>query len=201
MVDQSVDSKNLFIKYLPPDLTDDNFKDLFLNFGTVLSCKIVRDENFVSKGYGFVRYKNEMEANNALNSMNGYKIGNKILLCTFANLKTKLKTKSVMQEQEEIKEKIKEEDIEDTSSSILSSDHANLFVFHLPPDLDDIALFKLFQRFGKVESVKVCTNEKGESKGYGFVKFSSLQSAINAISTCNGMKIGNKHLKVSFKTQ
>jgi polyadenylate-binding protein len=62
-------------------------------------------------------------------------------------------------------------------------------------------LYNLFHKYGKIESVKVCTNEKGESKGYGFVKFSTLSSAVLAVSVCNGIKIGNKHLKVSFKTQ
>ena len=136
--------------------------------------------------------------------MNGYKIGKKILLCTYANINQSKKNKEEKEEEEEeLKEEEDETDsiLQDTITSSISSDHANLFVFHLPPDLDDIALFKLFQQFGKIESVKICTNEKGESKGFGFVKYSSLQSAINAISICNGMKIGNKHLKVSFKTQ
>ena len=53
MSDQLIDLTNLFIKHLPSDLTDDNFKDLFSNFGTVLSCKIIRDKNnFTSLGYG-----------------------------------------------------------------------------------------------------------------------------------------------------
>jgi polyadenylate-binding protein len=180
-----VDSTNLFVKFLPSDLTDENFKDLFSNFGVVKSCKIVRNEKLNSLGYGFVRFSTKKEAELALNKMNGYKIGKKILLCKYANLK---------------KEEEKETNL-----------HANLFVFHLPTDMfwifffnhfrDDVGLYNLFHKYGKIESVKVCTNEKGESKGYGFVKFSTLSSAVLAVSVCNGIKIGNKHLKVSFKTQ
>jgi RNA recognition motif-containing protein len=42
----------------------------------------------------------------------------------------------------------------------------SLFVFHLPPEADDIALRALFEPFGYVESVKVV-----RGKGFGFVNF------------------------------
>lgn len=78
---------------------------------------------------------------------------------------------------------------------------ANLFVFHLPPDMSDNHLYQLFAQFGPIESVKVILDKvSGESKGYGFVKFYLMQDAIQAISQMNGYKLGKKHLKVSFKT-
>jgi polyadenylate-binding protein len=66
-----VDATNLFVKFLPSDLTDENFKDLFSNFGVVKSCKIVRNEKLNSLGYGFVRFSTKKEAELALNKMNG----------------------------------------------------------------------------------------------------------------------------------
>jgi len=46
----------------------------------------------------------------------------------------------------------------------------------------------------------VCDRETGESKGYGFVKYYRLADAVNAVAYMNGMAVGNKHLKVAFKT-
>lgn len=78
---------------------------------------------------------------------------------------------------------------------------ANLFVFHLPSNIDDAGLYKLFQPFGLIESVKVITDKQtGESKGYGFVKYYNLSDAVQAITAMNGYQVGKKHLKVSFKT-
>lgn len=37
----------------------------------------------------------------------------------------------------------------------LSPEQPNLFVFHLPPDMNDEGLHDLFQEFGPIESVKV----------------------------------------------
>eukprot|EP00741_Cyanophora_paradoxa_P015721 tig00020904_g15177.t1 len=86
-------------------------------------------------------------------------------------------------------------------SSNISADASNLFVFHLPSEVDDARLAALFAPFGHIDSVKVITDKvTGESKGYGFVKFSRLEDAMRSVASMNGFKLGNKHLKVSFKT-
>jgi RNA recognition motif-containing protein len=70
----------------------------------------------------------------------------------------------------------------------------SLFVFHLPPDATESTLRVLFEPYGAVSSVRVLPG-----KGYGFVNFENVQSAITAIHALNGFKLGNKHLKVEFK--
>jgi RNA recognition motif-containing protein len=70
----------------------------------------------------------------------------------------------------------------------------SLFVFHLPPDATESTLRVLFEPYGPVSSVRVLPG-----KGYGFVNFEDIQSAITAIHALNGFKLGNKHLKVEFK--
>ncbi|KAL0476990.1 Elavl4 [Acrasis kona] len=82
-----------------------------------------------------------------------------------------------------------------------SDANANLFVFHLPSDMNDQQLYGLFAPFGDIQSSKVILDTAtGESKGYGFVKYLSMDSALAAISSMNGCAVGKKHLKVSFKT-
>lgn len=77
----------------------------------------------------------------------------------------------------------------------------NLFVFHLPPYVFDEGLYQLFAPFGALQSVKVITDRiTGESRGYGFVKYYHTQNAVLAIRAMNGYKIGNKYLKVNFKS-
>mmetsp|Transcript_8292 Transcript_8292/g.13506 ORF Transcript_8292/g.13506 Transcript_8292/m.13506 type:complete len:463 (-) Transcript_8292:163-1551(-) len=80
-------------------------------------------------------------------------------------------------------------------------DGVNLFVFHLPTEVDDAFLYRLFSPFGALESVKVITDKNtGESKGYGFVKYFRMSDAMQSIQAMNGFQVGTKHLKVSFKT-
>jgi CUG-BP- and ETR3-like factor len=88
-----------------------------------------------------------------------------------------------------------------TTGNTKSIEDANLFVFHLPSDVNDTILYQLFHVFGTIESVKVITDRiTGESRGYGFVKYYYMESALQAISHMNGYRLGRKQLKVSFKT-
>ena len=48
----NLDECNVFVKYLPPDLSDEDFKSLFDGFGKVLSCKIMVDQE-TNKSLGF----------------------------------------------------------------------------------------------------------------------------------------------------
>lgn len=76
----------------------------------------------------------------------------------------------------------------------------NLFVFHLPPSIDDQGLWRLFSPFGQLDSVKViCDRTMHKSKGYGFVKYIRLADAMTAVAAMNGFPLENKHLKVTFK--
>lgn len=85
--------------------------------------------------------------------------------------------------------------------SVQSSHLASIFVFHLPSEMDDSALFHLFSPFGQIHSVKVVSDKQtGQSRGYGFVNMFSIADANRAIAALNGYKIGNKYLKVEFKS-
>ena len=75
-----------------------------------------------------------------------------------------------------------------------------LFVFHLPPELSDPELLALFSPLGAVLSCKIITNpHSGQSKGYGFVNYATMDGAKAAIAALNGFKLGSKFLKVQFK--
>lgn len=65
-------AKNLFVAGLPFEMTDNDLRDLFAEFGTVTSAKVVvdRDTNR-SKGFGFVEMSTEEESKNAIQSLNG----------------------------------------------------------------------------------------------------------------------------------
>lgn len=77
---------------------------------------------------------------------------------------------------------------------------ANLFIYHLPRDLTDADLATLFSSFGQVLSAKVYVDKKtSDSKGFGFVSYSTSEAAEAAIQAMNGFQIGSKRLKVQHK--
>lgn len=79
-------------------------------------------------------------------------------------------------------------------------DGANLFVYHLPWDLTDADLATLFAPFGNVISAKVFLDKKtSKSRGFGFVSYDSVHSAVVAIEMMNGFQISDKRLTVQVK--
>jgi len=75
-----------------------------------------------------------------------------------------------------------------------------LFIYHLPPEVDEPTLYQLFSNFGTVLSTRVMKDlNTGRSKGFGFANMATDQQAQAAISGLNGFQIGGKALKVSYK--
>ncbi|KAK6160787.1 hypothetical protein DH2020_004168 [Rehmannia glutinosa] len=82
---------NLYLKNLDDSIDDEKLKELFSEFGTISSCKLVRDPTGVNKGAGFVAFSNPEEATKALNEMNGKMIGRKPLYVAVAQRKEERK--------------------------------------------------------------------------------------------------------------
>ena len=74
---------------------------------------------------------------------------------------------------------------------------SNLIVNYLPHTVGETELRRLFAPHGTIQSVKVVTDRlSGKSKGFGFVRFSTDQEALEAIASKNGLEFGRKRIKV-----
>ncbi|KDO84108.1 hypothetical protein CISIN_1g006282mg [Citrus sinensis] len=78
---------NLYIKNLGDSIDDEKLKELFSEFGTITSCKVMRDPSGISKGSGFVAFSTPEEASRALAEMNGKMIVSKPLYVAVAQRK------------------------------------------------------------------------------------------------------------------
>jgi RNA recognition motif-containing protein len=76
---------------------------------------------------------------------------------------------------------------------------ANLFIFHVPAEWKDEELKQKFEPYGQLVSCRVSTEDSGRSRGFGFVSYSTRESAASAIQGMNGYPVGGKYLKVTVK--
>jgi hypothetical protein len=79
------DPRNLIINYIPTPVSEEELKQLFVQYGEVESARIILDrETGQPKGYGFVKFMSEESAQEAIRKMNGFEIHNKRLKVTTA---------------------------------------------------------------------------------------------------------------------
>lgn len=70
----------------------------------------------------------------------------------------------------------------------------NIFVRNLDPSVTTKALHDTFAQYGSILSCKVVTDMHGQSKGYGFVHYDTMEAAENAIQHVNGKILYDREL-------
>ncbi|KAG5566878.1 organelle RRM domain-containing protein 6, chloroplastic-like [Rhododendron vialii] len=79
----------LFVSRLSFYTTNEELKRLFTPYGVVKEARLVMDPiTRRPKGFGFVTYDSEVEAQKAIKSMNGRIVKGKLLFVEVANTKT-----------------------------------------------------------------------------------------------------------------
>jgi RNA recognition motif-containing protein len=73
-------SKKLFIGNIEWGVTEDELKELFGKYGEVEEGVIIRDRmSGRSKGFGFITFANEEDADKAMEALNGYELNGRKL--------------------------------------------------------------------------------------------------------------------------
>ncbi|MCV2423907.1 RNA-binding protein, partial [Paucibacter sp. DJ4R-1] len=79
-------SAKIYVGNLSWNTNDDTLRDAFSQYGQVLDSIVMRDrETGRSRGFGFVTYSNEAEAQNAMNSMNEHELDGRRIKVNSAN--------------------------------------------------------------------------------------------------------------------
>eukprot|EP01124_Arcella_intermedia_P024134 TRINITY_DN3999_c0_g2_i1.p1 TRINITY_DN3999_c0_g2~~TRINITY_DN3999_c0_g2_i1.p1 ORF type:complete len:492 (-),score=102.08 TRINITY_DN3999_c0_g2_i1:51-1526(-) len=160
-----IDACNVFIKFLPPEVTDTGLYAMFSPFGNIKSCKVMVDtSNGNSLGYGFCRFSDPKEAELAIKAMSGTRYGNKTLLCKHSN----------------------------SASSTSTSPSDNLYVKPLLPTTTKEQLQELFSHYGAIRECKVMVDVgTGKSRQIGFVRFYREDEAIRAQRAMKNYKLSD----------
>ena len=83
-----------------------------------------------------------------------------------------------------------------TNPFALKTNSATLFINHLEESITHRALYDIARAFGPVLSVKISSDAKGKSKGFGFVQFESKEASEIAKKALNGAVINEKEVLV-----
>jgi len=163
-------------------VTKEKLEEIFSAHGKITSSAIMTNEKGESKGFGFINYETAESAQAASDLLNGTTIGGKQIYVGRAQKR---------QERDEVLRHQRAEQLQKYQG-------ANVYVKNLDDNVNDEKLNQEFSRFGPIISARVMTDEKGNSKGFGFVSFSNAEDASRAINEMNGVIFGTKPLYASL---
>lgn len=179
---------NVYVKNLTEQYdTDEKLKALFAPHGEITSSVVTKDHEGKSKGFGFVCFASSEGAEAAVSSLNGKDMGSGKLLYVGRAQKKAEREAELRRKLDAIK-----------AERINRNQGVNLYVKNLEDGIDDQRLQTEFSSFGTITSAKVMSDEKGQSKGFGFVCFSTPEEATKAVTEMNNRIIVSKPLYVAL---
>lgn len=162
---------NLIVNYVPNDVTDVEFKEMFAPFGPTSTCKLIKDRNTgISLGFGFVKYETDENASAAIAALNGKPLKNKRMKVSVARPEGQ------------------------------KAEKCELYVTNLPKTMTQEQVQNLFAVHGIVHEVKVFTDRTtGESRGVAFVRMASMAAASASMRGLTGTKIPGAEKPLEIK--
>lgn len=162
---------NLFIKNIPLDVKARQFYEKFLQFGDIISAKLIEDEEGNHNGYGYVSYYENESADNAIKTLNDKEVwpGSVLEVARFQKKNERF------------------------SNNKLSM-NKNLYVKNIPDNFVEADLKSLFAKHGNITWTKILvdTNQRKSA----IVSLDSEEDAHKAKEALNNHTIGEFTLYV-----
>ncbi|CAO2840300.1 unnamed protein product [Amaranthus hypochondriacus] len=162
----------VYVGNIHPQVTEPLLQEVFASAGPVEGCKLIRKEK---SSYGFIHYIDRRFASMAILTLNGRHLFGQPIKVNWAYTSGQR---------------------EDTSN------HYNVFVGDLSPEVTDAMLFACFSVYPSCSDAKVMWDQKtGRSRGFGFVSFRSQQDAQSAINDLTGKWLGSRQIRCNWATK
>ncbi|KAJ7956010.1 Oligouridylate-binding protein like [Quillaja saponaria] len=191
---------NIFVGDLSPEVTD---ATLFACFSVYPSCSDARVmwdlKTGRSRGFGFVSFRNQQEAQCSINDLSGKWLGSRQIRCNWATkgANSNDDRQSLDSRSADLTNGTSEEGQERTNDDAPENNpqYTTVYVGNLAPEVTSVDLHRHFHVLGAgtIEDVRV-----QRDKGFGFVRYSSHAEAALAIQMGNARILFGKPMKCSW---
>ncbi|KAM7253587.1 hypothetical protein ACFE04_021741 [Oxalis oulophora] len=181
---------NIFVGDLSPEVTDAALFACFSTYHTCSDARVMWDQKTGrSRGFGFVSFRNQQDAQSAINELTGKWLGSRQIRCNWA---TKGATSNDDKQSSDGKSVVEltngsSEDGKESSNSEAPENnpqYTTVYVGNLAPEVTQPDLHRHFHSLGAgvIEEIRI-----QRDKGFGFIRYSTHAEAALAI------QIGNAH--------
>ncbi|CAM6037569.1 unnamed protein product [Sphagnum compactum] len=189
---------NVFVGDLSPEVTDATLFSAFCVYPHCSDARVMWDQRSGrSRGFGFVSFRSQQEAERAITEMTGKWLGSRPIRCNWA-------TKSSMDPQgDEVHNagNVMSTAVDQMHQEVTGDGPENnpqyttVYVGNLAHEVTQAELHRQFHLLGAgiIEDVRV-----QRDKGFGFVRYRSHEEAAFAIQAANGRVICGKSVKCSW---
>lgn len=197
----------LYVGNLSEDVVEADLEEVFSGYGEIVYLQVMKNSNSGKcRGSGVVQFKEESSAATAMAKKNGA-----FLLDQEMKVEPLKSLPRAHQTQKEGGEKKKEakqsrrrqkgkEDKEESADSQPSTPGTAVFVGNVSWDLNEDAVREEFSKFGEIAVLSMALTRKTERhRGWATVKYTTAESASNAIASMNGVELGGRALTVELK--
>ncbi|KAG0503654.1 hypothetical protein HPP92_003726 [Vanilla planifolia] len=193
---------NIFVGDLSPEVTDAALYACFSVYPSISDARVMWDQKTGrSRGFGFVSFRNQQDAQSAINDLSGKWLSNRQIRCNWATKgagsseeKQSSDSKSVADltngSSEDARDSVKDDFAPENNPQ-----YTTVYVGNLVPEVTQVDLHRLFHSLGagQIEEVRI-----QREKGFGFVRYSNHSEAALAIQIGNGRIFGGKQIKCSW---
>uniref|UniRef100_A0A2P2M1J5 Uncharacterized protein MANES_16G093200 n=1 Tax=Rhizophora mucronata TaxID=61149 RepID=A0A2P2M1J5_RHIMU len=192
---------SVFVGDLSPEVTDATLYACFSVYTSCSNARVMWDQKTGrSRGFGFVSFRNQQDAQSAINDLNGKWLGSRQIRCNWATKggstndeKQSSDAKSVVELTNGTSDDGQERTSDDAPEN--NPQYTTVYVGNLAPEVSSVDLHCYFHAFGAgtIEDVRV-----QRDKGFGFVRYSTHGEAALAIQMGNARILYGKPLKCSW---
>lgn len=180
--------KNLFVGNLSWNVDEEWLSREFGEFGELTGVRIITDKQTGrSKGFGYVEFANADDAATALKAKNQSDLDGRALNVDFSVPRTNDAERPAARAK--------------AYGDSISPESATLFVGNISFDATEDILGEEFGNWGTVTSVRLPTDmQTGAPKGFGYVEFSTVEEAKEALKNMNGASVAGRNIRCDFST-
>ncbi|KAI3912366.1 hypothetical protein MKX01_038428 [Papaver californicum] len=193
---------NIFVGDLSPEVTDATLYACFSVYPSCSDARVMWDQKTGrSRGFGFVSFRNQQEAQGAINDLTGKWLGSRQIRCNWAAKGATSNDEKQLSDVKSVVELTNGGTSEDGQESIHEDapennpQYTTVYVGNLAPEITQLDLHRHFHSLGAgvIEEVRV-----QRDKGFGFVRYSNHSEAALAIQMANARMFFGKALKCSW---